>query len=140
MEVFELYIQTHFSAAHALKGYAGECANVHGHNWVIDVFVRCERLNHIGIGMDFKDIKEAVRDVLKSEDETLSERESDTLVVEWKEHITKYYYECTDDMLAGLADMYVNDIRFKENIDKYKTGLAEFISDAIMNYYVNART
>ena len=62
---------------------------------------------------------------------------TEELVIEWKEHITKYYYECSDDMLANLADMYVNDDRFKENIDKYKKGLAEFISDAIKDYFIS---
>ena len=63
--VFEIYVETHFSAAHCLKGYPGDCARVHGHNWIIEVFVRCRRLNDIGIGIDFRDIKQAVRDVVQ---------------------------------------------------------------------------
>ena len=66
--VFEIYVQTHFSAAHALNGYPGDCARVHGHNWIIDVFVRCRELDNIGIGIDFRDIKKSVRNVLKSLD------------------------------------------------------------------------
>jgi len=66
--VFEIYVQTHFSAAHALNGYDGDCARVHGHNWIIDVFVRCAKLNDIGIGIDFRDIKKSVKDVLKNLD------------------------------------------------------------------------
>jgi 6-pyruvoyltetrahydropterin/6-carboxytetrahydropterin synthase len=68
MEVFEVYIQTHFSAAHALRGYPGDCARTHGHNWIIDVFVKCRKLNEIGIGVDFRDIKVGVKDVLKGLD------------------------------------------------------------------------
>ena len=52
-------------------------------------------------------------------------------VEKWQEHITRYYYECSDEMLLGLADMYVNDPRFTKNIDKYKEGLAGYISAAI---------
>lgn len=59
---------------------------------------------------------------------------SNMLVERWKEHITKNYYECTDEILLGLADMYVNDKRFAKNIDKYGTGLAEFMSIAIKKY------
>ena len=33
--------------------------------------------------------------------------------------------------------MYVNDERFKKNIDKFKTGLADFISVAIEEYCQN---
>ena len=63
--VYEVYIKTHFSAAHALIGYDGDCANIHGHNWIIEVYVRCSKLNEIGIGIDFRDIKSAVKDTLK---------------------------------------------------------------------------
>lgn len=67
-EIFEVYVQTHFSAAHALRGYPGDCARTHGHNWIIDVFVKCKKLNEIGIGVDFRDIKKGVSDVLKGLD------------------------------------------------------------------------
>ena len=63
--MFEVYVKTHFSAAHSLKGYPGDCARVHGHNWVIEVFVQCKELDEIGIGIDFRDIKQTVNDVLE---------------------------------------------------------------------------
>jgi 6-pyruvoyltetrahydropterin/6-carboxytetrahydropterin synthase len=66
--VFEVYVQAHFSAAHALRGYPGDCSRTHGHNWIIDVFVKCKKLNEIGIGVDFRDIKKGVKDVLKGLD------------------------------------------------------------------------
>ncbi len=66
--MFEVYVKTHFSAAHSLKGYPGDCARVHGHNWVIEVFVQCKELDEIGIGIDFRDIKQAVKDVLEGLD------------------------------------------------------------------------
>ncbi|MCJ7810528.1 MAG: 6-carboxytetrahydropterin synthase, partial [Desulfobulbaceae bacterium] len=45
--VFEIVVQSHFSAAHSLRGYAGDCARTHGHNWIIEVYVRCRELNEI---------------------------------------------------------------------------------------------
>lgn len=66
--IFEVYVKTHFSAAHALKGYPGDCARLHGHNWIIEAFVRCKELDNIGIGIDFRDIKQSVKDVLQGLD------------------------------------------------------------------------
>lgn len=63
-EVFEVYVKSHFSAAHSLRGYMGDCARVHGHNWMVEVFVRCSELDKLGIGIDFRDIKSAVKEVL----------------------------------------------------------------------------
>jgi hypothetical protein len=45
---FSCLVYMNFSAAHALKGYQGDCARIHGHNWIIEVFVKCHELDEIG--------------------------------------------------------------------------------------------
>ncbi len=62
--IFDIFIQTHFSAAHFLKGYEGDCASVHGHNWTVTVFVECRELDEIGMGIDFRELKKQVQDVV----------------------------------------------------------------------------
>ena len=57
--------------------------------------------------------------------------EVQSLVVKLQEYITQNYYACTNEILAGLGQMYVADERFKKNIDKYGDGTAEFASLAI---------
>ena len=42
--------------------------------------------------------------------------------------------ECTKEILAGLAGMYVADERFMKNIDRHGDGTARFMSDAIKVY------
>jgi len=66
--VFEICVETHFSAAHSLIGYQGNCAQIHGHNWIVEVFVRCRELNDIGIGIDFRDVRQAIKDIIKDLD------------------------------------------------------------------------
>ena len=56
------------------------------------------------------------------------------LVAKLQTHITANYYTCTDEILAGLGQMYVVDERFKKNIDKYGEGTAEFASEGIRIY------
>ena len=56
------------------------------------------------------------------------------LVAKLQAHITANYYTCTDEILAGLGQMYVADERFKKNIDKYGEGTAEFAAEAIAVY------
>lgn len=56
------------------------------------------------------------------------------LVTKLQAYITANYYTCTDEILAGLGKMYVADERFRENIDKYSEGTAEFAADAIAAY------
>jgi uncharacterized repeat protein (TIGR03833 family) len=59
------------------------------------------------------------------------------LVSDWKNHISNNYYECSNEILLKLGRMYVNDERFKNNIDKYKKGVASYISEAIEYYCKN---
>ena len=59
------------------------------------------------------------------------------LVAKLQAHITENYYTCTDEILAGLGEMYVADERFKKNIDKYGEGTAEFAAEGIRIYVEN---
>ena len=56
------------------------------------------------------------------------------LVKKLQEYITANFYHCTDDILAGLGQMYVCDERFKQNIDSHGEGTAEFVAEAIKVY------
>lgn len=56
------------------------------------------------------------------------------LVQKWQKHITKNFYNCTDEILAGLGLMYQHDERFAENIDQAGSGTAAFMSEAIAAY------
>lgn len=55
--MFELDVIREFSSAHCLKGYCGNCSEKHGHNWSVQVFIRSEKLDEIGIAVDFKALK-----------------------------------------------------------------------------------
>ena len=60
--------------------------------------------------------------------------EAQALVRRWQAHITQYHYHCTDGILACLGQMYANDSRFAENLDKYGPGTARKMSAAIAAY------
>ena len=60
--------------------------------------------------------------------------EAQGLVKTLQNHITQNYYHCTEAILAGLGQMYVADVRFKNNIDRHADGTAAFICEAITTY------
>jgi 6-pyruvoyltetrahydropterin/6-carboxytetrahydropterin synthase len=62
--MYEVMIEEEFSAAHALRGYRGKCENLHGHNWKVEIYVRGERLDEVGMLVDFKELKAATRRVM----------------------------------------------------------------------------
>ena len=102
--IYEVYVKTHFSAAHALKGYLGDCARLHGHNWIIEAFVRCKDLDDIGIGIDFRDIKKGVKDVLEGLDHfNLNELPAFKDENPTSENIAKFIYKELSKKLNSAA-------------------------------------
>jgi 6-pyruvoyltetrahydropterin/6-carboxytetrahydropterin synthase len=66
--MFHIFIKSHFSAGHHLRDYPGNCERPHGHNWKVEVAVKATELDNLGMGIDFRILKEAVNKVLESLD------------------------------------------------------------------------
>ena len=62
--MFDVFIKTHFSAGHHLRNYPGNCEKPHGHNWNVQVTVRATELDELGMGIDFRTVKSAVKVVM----------------------------------------------------------------------------
>ncbi len=62
--MFELSIRDHFAAAHLLHGYDGNCKNLHGHTWQVEIVIQGDRLDTIGMVLDFKIVKKKLKDFL----------------------------------------------------------------------------
>ena len=52
----------------------------------------------------------------------------------WRSHISDNFYQCTLEIYRGLGELYVQDESFTASIDKVKTGLARFMSEAMHLY------
>ena len=72
--------------------------------------------------------------VCKDSGASAASNEAQELVAKLQAHITANYYTCTNEILAGLGEMYVADERFRKNIDKNGEGTAEFVSRAIARF------
>ena len=46
-------------------------------------------------------------------------------------HIDRWFYPCSPEMHAAVAEMYVSDSRFTANLEKVAPGFAQFLRDAI---------
>jgi len=62
--MFEVAVCMNFSAAHNLKGYKGKCEVLHGHNWKVELSLRSERMDGVGMVEDFSVIKEKLKSCL----------------------------------------------------------------------------
>ena len=61
-------------------------------------------------------------------------REGQELAEQRRQFISDNYYECTPELLLELGRMYVEDMRFQENLDRFGPGTAQRMSRAIAAY------
>ena len=83
-----------------------------------------------------KDLEEILKEfsiALKSK-LSVTSLEVQKMVEVLQNHITNFFYTCSNEILLSLGSMYVNDERFKNNIDKYGIGTAKYINEAIKVY------
>lgn len=65
MSMFEISVEDCFSAAHQVKGYVGDCADIHGHTYRVLVRIRAKNLDRLGMAMDFRRIKRSLHAITK---------------------------------------------------------------------------
>ncbi len=113
--MFEIRIKTDFAAAHQLRGYPGNCERLHGHNYHVEVVCRCEELDKLGMGIDFKVLKGHIKDVVKELDHyNLNEKPYFQKINPSAENIAKWFY--------GEISERVNDNRVKVvRVDVWET-------------------
>ncbi len=91
--MFELVIETDFSAAHNLREYKGQCERLHGHNWKVQVILKAEKLDKIGMVMDFRDAKKVIGEIINRYDHTyLNELEDFKILNTTTENLSRILY------------------------------------------------
>jgi len=53
-----------FAAAHAIRGHTRGCQNLHGHNYRVRIHLSADRLDELGMVLDFADLREIAQEIL----------------------------------------------------------------------------
>jgi 6-pyruvoyltetrahydropterin/6-carboxytetrahydropterin synthase len=92
--MYRLMIRTAFAAAHCLENYHGDCENLHGHNWKVEVAITAKELDKAGLGIDFKVMKARTKEFLNSLDHKyLNELEAFKGISPSSENIARFLYK-----------------------------------------------
>ena len=90
---YQLKVVTDFASAHTLRDYPGACSRMHGHNWKVELEAVATQLDDIGMGVDFKVMKQAAREVSAELDhQYLNELEPFKEINPTAENIAAYMY------------------------------------------------
>jgi len=92
--MFELSVLGDFASAHFLRGYDGTCQDLHGHTWKVEVTLQSDKINDIGLVVDFKELKKKLRGFLEHLDHVcLNDVPAFKEVNPTAESLAKYIYQ-----------------------------------------------
>jgi 6-pyruvoyltetrahydropterin/6-carboxytetrahydropterin synthase len=98
--MFEISVEDTFAAGHYLRNYRGKCENPHGHNYKVRITLAGEQLDQAGLLLDFKDLKDAIRQVMERLDhQMINDLEPFTTINPSAENIARYFFERTNSHL-----------------------------------------
>lgn len=102
--MYTIKVTSHFSSAHNLREYKGACEALHGHNWKVRLAVSGDQLGPSGMLMDFKDLKSALRQVLKELDHAyLNELEFFVQNNPTSENLARYIFDKVSELLKDVV-------------------------------------
>ena len=110
--MYEIKILSTFSAAHSLRNYPGNCKNIHGHNWKVEVVMQSLNLDNIGMAIDFRRLKQETQGLLDTLDHTyINENPPFNLLNPTAENMARWVYETLskklDDQNARVSRVNV---------------------------------
>jgi len=68
--MYQVTVEQHFDAAHALRGYQGKCEALHGHRFRVVAHIKAPDVDNIGLAYDFIKLKQQLGDILARFDHT----------------------------------------------------------------------
>lgn len=92
--IYTLQSHVTFAAAHQLRGYQGNCARLHGHNYRVEVEMKAEKLDEIGFVVDVREIRRAAQEVAEGLDHHfINEISPFDEVNPTAENLARYFFE-----------------------------------------------
>ncbi len=100
--MYEVFIKTHFSSAHYLRNYPGNCEHLHGHNWDVEVTVGAADLDDIDVAIDFRALKKIVAGVMDELDhKNLNEHPAFSSRNPSSERLAEFIYQQVENGLSS---------------------------------------
>jgi 6-pyruvoyltetrahydropterin/6-carboxytetrahydropterin synthase len=111
--MYEVTVEDSFAAGHYLRNYKGKCENPHGHNYKVRVTLAGRELDKAGLLLDFKDLREVVKQVTDRLDhQMINDIEPFTELNPSAENLAKYFFDETNVRLKQATNgrVHVKDV------------------------------
>ena len=102
--MYQIAVEQHFDAAHALRGYRGKCEAMHGHRFRVVVRIETSSLDDIGLAYDFAELKKHLAEVISRFDHVcLNDVPPFDKINPSSENIATTVYEELKPRLSGVS-------------------------------------
>lgn len=123
----EISKEFHFEASHILPKHPGKCARLHGHSWVLKVYVKGEVAHETGFVMDYADITTVVqRQIIHELDHRhlgtfswqeptgldLSPGDIVQIPVNWRASLPSNFYPTSENLLMWIGSVLIGVAEF----------------------------
>ena len=109
--MYKIKKRLEISASHKLNlDYESKCQNIHGHNWIINIYCKSETLDKNGMVQDFTEIKKKIHNKLdhKNLNEVLDFNPTAENIAKWITEQIETCYKCSVQESEGNIATYEN--------------------------------
>ena len=108
MAMYRVKVIKSFSAAHNLRGYEGNCENLHGHNWKVEATLCGGALDNVGMLTDFRILKKALKSIIDDLDHSyLNDNPVFKTLNPTSENLASYIYHELEKTFPKMVDKVV---------------------------------
>jgi len=112
ISMFELTVESDFSASHILEGYDGPCGRLHGHNYRVRVSIEGEKQDALGMVLDLRILKKALAEAIEPLDHRhLNDLPPFANVPPSAENLARHIFQ---KVREALAELEVRDARLRQ--------------------------
>lgn len=115
--MYEIKVITSFSSAHSLRDYPGDCKNIHGHNYKVEVVMQSEGLDNLGMAIDFRMLKHEIERLLQTLDHSyINDKPPFDTINPTAENMARWIFEALSKKLnSSIAKVYRVNVWENEN-------------------------
>ncbi len=125
--MYEVCVTREFCSAHFLRDYQGKCANIHGHNWKIELAFQAEKLNDDGLLVDFFDIGSALDKVIEIIDhKNINDIPPFDQINPTSENLSRWFFDQIKQVMPDAASSLYR-VKIWETPDAYASYMEDLV-------------
>lgn len=110
-----------FESAHKLNNYKGSCANLHGHSYRVEITLKGEKLDAVGMLADFHQVKQLANELIISRCDHAYLNNVIVGANPTAEVMAFSFFKSFQEVLSSTQGVDIHSVKVWETSDSYAT-------------------